>query len=128
MHIKDFQDWNKLKTNLHSKIANVHLFSEREIWWHSIGVNVGDEEDGHNNTYNRPVIIIKKFNRIFWGVPTTSQIKDNKFYLPIDFKDQKQCVMLSHLRLYDSKRLENKRGKLSNDQFTKVKYALKTLI
>ncbi len=30
--------------------------------WCSIGINVGDEEDGKNELYERPVLVIKKFN------------------------------------------------------------------
>jgi mRNA-degrading endonuclease toxin of MazEF toxin-antitoxin module len=133
MHIKDFQGWNKLKQKLSSKQdTSVPTIKEREIWWLSIGINVGDEEDGHNELYNRPVLIVRKFStRLFWGVPLTTKIKDNRLYFPIDFKGQKQCIMLTHLRLYDAKRLQDhhsRMGTLPDEQFNAVKAALKKLL
>ena len=44
-----------------------------------------------------PVLIVRKFNpHIFFGVPLTTKIKQNPYYLPIRFKDREQCVMLSN--------------------------------
>lgn len=79
---------------------------------------------------NRPVLIIKKFNsRIFWGVAMTTKIKEDPYYFLIDFQDRKQCIMLCHLRLYDSKRLQEKMiGTLSRKQFEEVKTGLKELL
>ena len=133
MHKKDFVGWHKLKQDLHDKqSSDVPTIAEREIWWCSIGVNLGDEEDGHNELYNRPVLVLRKFNaHIFWGVPLTTKIKENRFYFPIEFKETKVCAMLSHLRLYDTKRLtshKSKMGKLPDNQFEAVKAALKDLL
>ena len=129
MHIKDFQGWHQVKQDV-DKADHIPTFNEREIWWCRIGINIGHEIDGKSHYYNRPVLVIKKFNaHIFWGVATTTQIKDDPHYLPIDFKERKQCVMLSHLRLYDSKRLQGKAiGKLPHKQFDEVKNALKKLL
>jgi hypothetical protein len=89
VYIKDFEGWNKLKQGI-DKGASVPTFREREIWWCSIGVNIGHETDGKNRFYNRPVLVVRKFNtRIFWGVPLTTQIKDNPFYFQIDFRGMK---------------------------------------
>jgi mRNA-degrading endonuclease toxin of MazEF toxin-antitoxin module len=133
MHKKDFEGWNTLKQNLDNRQnTSVPTIKEREIWWCSIGVNIGDEEDGYNELYNRPVLIVRKFNdRIFWGVAITTKTKADPHYFPIDLKGSKRCVMLSHLRLYDSKRLishRSKMGKLSPKQFEAVKRALKELL
>ena len=131
MHIKDFIGWSKVKKNINS-IESVHIptIKEREIWWCSIGVNVGDEEDGKNHLYHRPILIVKKFNaRIFWGLPLTSQIKKEQNYFLIEFKGKQQNVMLSHLRLYDVKRLHGVSwGRLPDNQFSDIKRALKKLL
>ncbi len=67
--IKDFENWNKLKQKLESR-KNIPTFKEREIWWCSIGVNIGCEEDGKNQLFNRPILIIRKFNNnMFLGAP-----------------------------------------------------------
>ena len=94
-----------------------------------MGVNIGHEMDGKNQFYNRPVLIVRKFNpHIFFGVPLTTKIKPNPYYFPIRFKDREQCVMLSQLRLWDGKRLKHKMGQLPDDQFETVKKALRGLL
>lgn len=133
MHTKDFTKWHTLKSQL-DELKNLPTFKEREMWWCSVGVNVGHEIDGKNRYFNRPVLVVRKFNRhIFLGVPVTTQMKNNPFYFPIDFmgkenKPRERCIMLSHLRLYDSKRLHDKMGKLSHEQFTNVQTALSKMI
>jgi mRNA-degrading endonuclease toxin of MazEF toxin-antitoxin module len=133
MHTKDFAGWHELKATLHNRQdSGIPTIKEREVWWCSIGVNVGDEEDGHNKQYNRPVLILRKFNAsIFWGIPLTTQVKLDKYYFPLEFKGDKICAMLSHLRLYDTRRLishKSKMGKLPDNQFEAVKAALKELL
>ena len=133
MYIKDFTGWNTFKQGI-DRDAPVPTFKEREIWWCSVGINIGHEIDGKNHFYNRPVLVVRKFNtRIFWGVPLTTQVKDNPFYFQLAYKghektERKRCVMLSHLRLYDSKRLHDKMGWLSPEEFRAVKDALKALL
>ena len=55
--------------------ASQHLyFHEREVWFCSVGVNVGMERDARNTKFSRPVVIVKKFNEfMFWGVPLSSK-------------------------------------------------------
>ena len=60
--IKDFDKWNKKKKEINYSIQNI-LPKIREVWWLSIGLNVGVEEDGKNNNFKRPVLVIKVFNR-----------------------------------------------------------------
>jgi mRNA interferase MazF len=125
---KDFSGWHHLKARLDAS-HNAPTFQEREVWWCSIGVNVGQEMDGKNQFYNRPVLIARKFNaHIFLGVPLTTQIKQNPYYHLIQFKGRDQCVMLSQLRLWEGKRLTHKMGKLPKDQFFTVRKALKDML
>ena len=76
---KNFDDWNLVKKNL-DKNDSSPTFQKREIWWCSIGLNIGHEENGKNKDYSRPVLIIRKFNNhIFWGIPLTTQIKEKNW-------------------------------------------------
>ena len=85
--------------------------------------------DGKNQFYNRPVLIVRKFNpHIFFGVPLATKIKQNPYYFPMRFKDREQCAMLSQLRLWDSKRLTHKMGQLPDEQFEAVKEAVRGLL
>lgn len=46
---KDFDSWNQKKKIVNNKEHLSPLFKERDIWWLSIGINVGFEEDGKKN-------------------------------------------------------------------------------
>jgi hypothetical protein len=79
---KDFDTWNNLKKEIHTK--DIRRFCDpREIWWCSIGINIGSEEDGKNKLFERPVLIIRVFNRhMVRIVPLTrkiGKIDDNQF-------------------------------------------------
>jgi mRNA-degrading endonuclease toxin of MazEF toxin-antitoxin module len=118
---KDFTNWNELKIKLDQK-QGTPTFKQREIWWCHIGLNIGDEENGKSANYHRPILIIKKFNKkIFLAVPLTTQIKDNPYYHKISFQSKTQCAMLSQIRILDAKRLDRKMGKLTSEEFEKLK-------
>ena len=124
---KDFVNWQKVKVESQAR-KNPPTFEEREIWWCRIGVNIGDEEDGKGDNFNRPVLIFRKFNKkIFWGIPLTTQVKEKKHYHKIYFKDKNQCVMLTQLRLLDNKRLMSSMGKLSAERFREIKKKIQEL-
>jgi len=126
---KDFNKWNEKKKNVDGKVG-LPTFKEREIWWCSIGLNVGHEENGKGDEFHRPVLIVRKFNkRLFWGVPLTTQIKDSKHYHQFYFNNKKQCAMLTHLRLLDVSRLnENKMGRLAEKEFQAIRQDLKSYL
>lgn len=125
---KNYSAWQQRKSLLHHKAA-APLFKQREVWWCSIGVNIGHEEDGKSDRFTRPVLIIRKFNaQLFLGVPLTTQVKPNPFYYPIHFHDKEQCIMLSQLRLWDSRRLSNRLGWLPKDQFDEIRKAIRDMI
>ena len=68
---KAFDQWNIFKKWLDAKQAAGGLFfHEREIWWCSLGMNVGVEIDGKNFRFERPVLIVRRFNNhMLWIAP-----------------------------------------------------------
>lgn len=121
MFEKDFKNWFLLKPKLHNLDKQKVFFRERDVWWCSIGCNVGDEQDGKSNKFNRPVLIIKKFNRnLFYGLPMSTQIKNNRYYFAITFQERTVSVLLSQMRVLDKKRLQRKIGQLDEGDFNKV--------
>ncbi len=95
---------------------------EREIYWCSLGYNVGFEENGKGENFRRPILIVKKFNNnLFWGIPLSTKIKDNKYYKTITIKNEKQSAMISQLRVLDSKRLDQYICQLDEKDFNLVK-------
>lgn len=118
---KDFDMWNKLKkiTERSNKLLDIH---EREIWWISFGINIGVEIDGKHQDYERPAVIIKKFNQhMVWVLPTTSQIKDLKFHEKFSFGDEVYFVALTQIRTVSTKRFLRRSGMVPKDEFEKIK-------
>ena len=124
---KDFDRWNTIKKKTHGK-KMPPLFSEREVWWCTLGINIGSEEDGKGSGYLRPVLVVRKFNKdIFYGLPITSNKKDSKFYLIIDSGSIQGSVILSQMRLIDAKRLSHLLGKITDKELDETKKKLKAL-
>jgi len=123
MH-KDFEAWNQLKQRL-DKIVKPPFFNEREIWWCSIGVNVGHEVYGKGVLFTRPVLIIKKrSSSTFVGIPMSTKIKNRPDYYPITFNGKDISLMLGEVRNFDSRRLADKMGKLGETKCKDVREAL----
>lgn len=126
---KDFRDWNSKKSELHAHKRRPQ-FREREIWFASLGANIGFEEDGKGDAYLRPVVILKKFNNeICWGIPTTKKDRTGRYYFQFSYKkDKATTAILSQLRLVDSKRLMYKLGFISKTDYSKMKERLASFL
>lgn len=130
--MKEYDEWNEIKKfQEYKKIRARNVFcKEREMWWIVLGLNIGDEEDGKGVMFERPVLIIKKFNNnLFGGCALSSKIKEsNKYYMKIIVKGGIRSVILSQLRLYDTKRLQEKIGVLNTERFNEITTAIKNLL
>ena len=118
MH-KDFSRWHAKKSNLHQR-GGTALFHEREVWWCSLGENIGYEQDGNGKDSARPVVIVKKHNlELCLVVPLTAKLKKGKYYFPVDLVEgEKSAAILSQIRLIDRKRLLYKIETLPKKVFT----------
>jgi mRNA interferase MazF len=124
-----FANWTKLKIRIHDSDVTDRYFYEREIWWASLGANIGFEQDGKNSNYERPVLVLKKFNKnILWALPLTSKIKEGKYYFNTENEGEKSSVILSQLRLISSKRLLRKIRTLPEGEFLEIRKRIKDLI
>lgn len=126
---KDFDAWNNEKKVLENGNGRV-FYHTREIWWCSLGVNIGFEQDGTGKNFDRPVVIIKGFNdSVFFGVALTGRVKKGKYYFPLGNIDNKEAsAILSQVRLIDTKRLIKKIGMLDDNIFEQLKLTLKTTL
>ena len=124
--VKEYNEWHTLKTALNNKRSRLPYFDEREIWWCSIGLNVGVEMDGKRNTYIRPVLIFKKQGKdSFYGIPATSQPKkDRPYYYRYRIKDKNSILALGQMRLFDACRLVHKIGTMPQEPFKSLKKQL----
>ena len=89
---KEFWKWHRLKEQLNDRECQAS-FHEREIWFCSVGVNVGHEIDGKHEWFERPVLILSKLsNDTFWGIPLTTQPKEGRFYFKFWFDSRGKSI------------------------------------
>ena len=128
--MKDFQRWHKKKSHIDS-LPKRPFFHVREIWFCYVGANVGVEQNGNEEEFLWPVIILKKFNNeSFWAIPFTKARKhDPKYYFPFSFlKGIVSTANLSQLRLVDARRLSRKIGEISREDFEELTKRLRALL
>ena len=125
-----YDEWNELKKNLSSS-EKIFTFKVREIYWVKIGQNIGYEVYGKGDDFVRPVLVLRKFSKeSFLGIPLTSQIKEDMFHFgftPIN-KQKKNYAILSQVKFFSTKRIKTKFGKISIEDFEKLKIELKRLM
>ncbi|MEI8249363.1 MAG: type II toxin-antitoxin system PemK/MazF family toxin [Candidatus Taylorbacteria bacterium] len=110
-----------MKQKLSTKKA-VIFCNEREIWWCSIGMNIGTELFGKNELYERPVLIFKVYNReTVTIIPLTSNRKEGVYYSDITVNSFTSQVVLSQVRVISTKRLSRKIGRISKENFFEIK-------
>ncbi|HEY4521129.1 MAG TPA: type II toxin-antitoxin system PemK/MazF family toxin [Candidatus Paceibacterota bacterium] len=118
---KDFDRWNALKKNLHEREINAFAYA-REIWWCSIGINIGAETDGKHDNLERPVIVMKIYNKeTLLVLPITSKPKADKFHYKIHAGKHTGWVKLTQPRVISHKRLLRKVAILGEVEFKALK-------
>jgi len=80
--MKNFDKWNELKITLHNKKEKIVIPKEREVYWASIGLNI--------------------------GIPLSTQSKEGSFFFEFLLNGEKSNALIVQGRLFDTKRLENR--------------------
>ena len=107
---KDFDGWNERKKKLHVGGDGID-FHERELWWASVGVNIGREQDSRADNFERPVVILKKLSPdAFCALPLTTKKRLERFQSAVTHDDVRGFALLDQVRVLDSKRLLRKIG------------------
>lgn len=123
--MKNFDEWNFLKKKIEERY-HVPFSNKREIWWCSLGLNVGTEQDGKNELFERPVLILKVLNRATVRVvPLTSKLREGKYRIVVSYNKLVGVVNISQIKTISTKRLSRKLARLDREQFEKVMIALR---
>lgn len=126
--MKKFDEWNAVKKEIDTREKPV-IFKERDIFWASIGENVGFEQNGKGEIFSRPVLIVKRFSRnMFFGIPLSTKLRDGNFFYEFELNGEKSSALIVQGRLFDTKRLENKVGMMSKDDFENLKVRVRELL
>ncbi len=135
------EQWSRTKEVLR-ELTNFPRPKKRQVWWCVVGLNIGSEQSCDEG-FERPVLVIKVFGTIFWGVPITSSDPEKKkesnplFYkiegIPYITDGEKNknlegYIALHQLRAYDARRLKRRILRIDVDLFSKIISELKNLL
>lgn len=128
--VQRFLTWTGRKIVLHFQEQSRSLyFSEGEVWWASLGENIGSETNGKNSYFERPVVILKKFCKdMILVLPTTTQQKQGSWYFALSVNSRNVQVILAQARTISPQRLIRKMDTLSSNEFQGMRQAFLGLI
>ncbi len=126
LHQDEFDRWNKLKKKLHNK-KNIINFSKGNVYFMSVGQNIGHESYGKQELFLRPVLVYKKLGKtMFVGIPLTSSKKEGSYYFSFNYKKGKTSIaMLNQIRVFDIRRSEYLSGKINKNTYKNLESKLK---
>ena len=120
---KNYNEWNERKKLVEQRDSpGDFFFLEGEVWWATLGVNIGQEIDGKNESYERPVLILKKWSdELTWVIPSSSTEKINEYFCPVAYKDKSRNLLLLQMKTVSSKRLLRPIFRMKEKEFAKIK-------
>ena len=123
-YIEKIKNWCQLKVNLHTlNRKRYQNFSERDILWCSVGLNVGYEISGKGESFARPVLVYKKINHeLFFGLPLTKTSKKREgWYF---YNKQQGYIVFEQMRVFSTRRIQSRYKKISKGDFSAITLAL----
>lgn len=123
MSQKDFDRWNEEKKKRDSSAFLTGPFpKEGVVWMCILGVNIGFEQNGAEKNFERPVLVVKKFNnQMYWVVPLSSKQKKYDFYFNFtDPNGLKAAAILAQMRLVSIKRFIRDMYRLDDALFAQL--------
>lgn len=127
---EEYNKWNIKKQDIQflERAQNIY-FKEGDVWWCSLGLNVGSESFGKGDNFRRPVLIIKKLSSdLCVAIPLTSKEKTGTWFIDITLQGEKKWAMLYQIRTLNKKRFSLKIGELDGTDLARVKEKLETLL
>lgn len=117
--LKRFLEWFALKEKLHNNSQIPPFLKEGEVWWCSLGENIGYEINGKSKLFSRPVLVFRKISRnTFLAIPlSTKPQKVRAWCVPVTLNGKENSVILSQVRVLDCKRLSSKLGRITDEDF-----------
>jgi mRNA interferase MazF len=122
---KNFDAWNEVKKQI-SDYKNNPEPREGEVWFCSIGVNVGHELDGKNADFDRPVLVLTKFSAdYFFGIPLSTTNTFGSYFYKLSGRS---TLVLIQMKLFDTCRLRRCFFKISKSELVIVRQRVVALI
>ncbi len=67
------------------------------------------------------IVLKKSNNNICLVVPTSTRLKDNKYYFEIEYNNQKYSSLISQIRTINAKRFRKRVARLSKHELNQIK-------
>ncbi len=124
---KDFDRWNTVKEQ--TDVERPRFYTVREIWWCKLGVNIGTEQDGKGEWYDRPCVVIRGFGpEACLIIPLTTSTREHTLRVPVGLVEgQEARANLSQIRVVDTRRLTRKVGFLEKGVFLELRKAARDM-
>jgi mRNA interferase MazF len=128
MFLKNFLDWFQLKPKLDSKQHKTPLVSQGQLWWCSLGENIGTEISGKGDKFTRPVIILQKLSHFtILIIPCSTKIKEGSWFVSFAHRSVDMVACLNQIRIIDYRRLDDKIGSINSKDFDRIKVGFNNL-
>jgi mRNA interferase MazF len=129
---KDYKAWMSIKAKINERGEHTqnHGYKAGQIWWCSIGENVGHEEDGKGTSFARPVLIVAGYSRrLFIGIPlSTTKNRGAHHYAFVADDGQESVALLMQIRAFDTARLQNRKSTIRKEELVKITEKVKNLL
>ena len=125
---KDFDTWNTKKKLVESSQLNISC-KAGSVWWCSLGLNIGKEDDGKNENFERPVLIVKTLSRdTCLCIPLTSSGNSHPLRIVLPSISQDTRALISQVKTISIKRLLREITMITLEELQTVKKSLHDLI
>ncbi len=117
--------WQEVKAMVNGNFSS--RCKPHQVWWASIGENIGNEQNGKGGQFLRPVIIIQTFRRnLCFIVPLTTNRLSGKEFMNIEWitrngEKRSSVAMLSQARTLSTKRLIKRGGYIEVSLFHRLR-------
>lgn len=123
-----YDNWNSKKKEIANRKSDI-VFSEGDIWWCSVGINIGTEVFGKGENFRRPILVLRKLSHdACIGIPITSKEKIGTWFQEIKFNNQINWAMLYQIRMIHINRFQRRLAVIDYNSLLAVKEKLQQLL
>lgn len=120
--VKRFSEWFIMKPALDKGCHRPPAFNEREVWWCSIGENIGIEISGKGKYFRRPVLVFRKLDAYsFIGMPLTRTERTGDWYEKLSIGGRSNTIILAQTRHFDYRRMDKILCTISDSDFKGIR-------
>lgn len=118
---KEYKKWHRIKSKIEEGALNDITVKAGDVWWGSIGLNIGSEVDGKNRMFERPLLVTEVLDLgLITVAPLTSKLKTLPDRYQVSVNGLASDVLLIQERTISIKRLQRKMGEISKQDLINI--------